>query len=107
MFLMRLNATASGSKFSVGRTLALAKVRPTENFEPLAVAFKRIKNILEQARKVHGFAGGHLNRGLLESGPELQLHERYLAVSELAKREKEQSGYSAALQSIASLRPDV
>ena len=33
----------------VARCQAIAKVRPTENFEPLAVSFKRIKNILRQA----------------------------------------------------------
>ena len=36
------------------RLTALAEVRPTENFEPLAASFKRIRNILKQA----GYSGG-------------------------------------------------
>ena len=45
----------------------LAKVRPTQDFEPLAVSFKRINNILKQAN----FASdGEINIALLEEGPE-------------------------------------
>lgn len=89
------------------RAEALAKVRPTENFEPLAVACKRIRNILEQARRVHGFAGGELDPQLLEAGPELELYERYRSVADLVFRQKQEGDYWAALEAIASLRPDV
>src|SRR5436309_2614473 len=53
------------------RLTAVQAVRPTENFEPLAASFKRIRNILLQA----GFAGGGLiDPELIEPGPEADLY---------------------------------
>ena len=89
------------------RARAVAEVRPTENFEPLAAAFKRIKNILRQARQERGFTPGELNPSLLTPGPETELFERYRAVAELVARQKQTGGYRAALEAIASLRPFV
>ncbi len=76
---------------------AVQAVRKTENFEPLAASFKRIKNILKQAN----FTGtGEVNPALLEEGPERQLFE--------AKKSIRLTGdYSVDLVSIASLRPAV
>ncbi len=76
---------------------AVQAVRKTENFEPLAASFKRIKNILKQAN----FTGtGEVNPALLEEGPEQQLFE--------AKKSIRLTGdYSVDLVSIASLRPAV
>jgi glycyl-tRNA synthetase beta chain len=49
-------------------------LRPTPDFEPLAASFKRIRNILEQAK----FAGDHaIAEDLLEEGPERQLYDEY------------------------------
>jgi glycyl-tRNA synthetase beta chain len=46
-------------------------IRPTPDFEPIAASFKRIKNILQQAK----FSGpGELRADLLEPGPELELY---------------------------------
>jgi glycyl-tRNA synthetase beta chain len=48
------------------------KLRQTPDFEPLAASFKRIRNILNQAK----FAGGGtLDESLLEAGPERDLHD--------------------------------
>ncbi|HXK05101.1 MAG TPA: glycine--tRNA ligase subunit beta [Verrucomicrobiae bacterium] len=53
-------------------------LRPTPDFEPLAASFKRIRNILEQAK----FTGGAtLDPALLEPGPEAQLHDEYLRMA--------------------------
>jgi glycyl-tRNA synthetase beta chain len=54
------------------RLEAVKAVRPTADFEPLAAAFKRIRNILRQAGDAKGIA---LNTSLLEPGPEKQLHD--------------------------------
>jgi glycyl-tRNA synthetase beta chain len=91
----------------VQRIEALVQIRPTENFEPLAAAFKRMKNILQQARESYGFLDGELNPDLLESGPEGELYKQYLAVYEQAERSKAAGNYRAALESIANLRPAV
>jgi glycyl-tRNA synthetase beta chain len=92
---------------AVERAAALSRVRPSENFEPLAAAFKRIKNILRQARQTQGFAAGTLDKNLLEPGPELELFEKYQAASEGVGRNKQEGKYLPALEAIAGLRPCV
>jgi len=53
------------------RLIRVQRLRPTADFEQLAAAFKRIKNILRQA----SFTGGvTLDPALLEAGPERDLH---------------------------------
>ena len=89
------------------RCEAVAKIRPTEDFEPLAAAFKRIKNILRQARQVHGFTSGRPRPELLETGPESELYQRHGIVFQQAAREKDAGNFFEALEAIASLRPDV
>jgi len=51
----------------------IRNLRATADFEPLAASFKRIKNILEQA-KFEG-AGLHADESLLEAGPERELYD--------------------------------
>jgi glycyl-tRNA synthetase beta chain len=80
------------------RLTALAAVRPTENFEPLAASFKRIRNILKQAEFEPTQV---LDQGLLEEGPEKALHAGFVKVSDAARA----STYQHALEHIASLRP--
>ena len=91
----------------LGSVEAVARIRPTENFEPLAASFKRIKNILQQAQRTTGFAEGDINPALFEAGPETRLHERYNEVRAEVARHKEAGNDLAALEAIASLRPDV
>lgn len=59
------------------RLLRIQRLRPTPDFEPLAASFKRIRNILEQA-KFDG--GGAVDTALLEAGPEADLHTAYLEI---------------------------
>jgi len=92
---------------TIERAAAVAQVRPTENFEPLAAAFKRIKNILRQAEQAHGFTAGKLDPGLFEAGPESELFEEYTATAELVGRRKMEGNFLAALKAIATLRPAV
>ncbi len=82
------------------RLTALAAVRPTENFEPLAASFKRIRNILKQAE----FQPSQpLDPALLETGPERDLHSAF----EKVRAATDGSPYLDALGSVASLRPRV
>jgi glycyl-tRNA synthetase beta chain len=83
------------------RLTALAAVRPTENFEPLAASFKRIQNILKQAN--FGGGDGSPDASLLEAGPEADLHAEFERVRVAAKA----ATYQRALEDIASLRPKV
>ena len=102
-----LAASGDDPADALKRLEALARIRPTENFEPLAAAFKRMKNILGQAQKTHGLAGGDLNPGLLEPGPESALYEKYKTVAGEVSPHKEAGNYFASLEAIASLRPDI
>jgi len=56
------------------RLVRVQGLRPTPDFEPLAASFKRIANILGQAK----FQGGtNIDESLLEAGPEKELYEEY------------------------------
>ena len=82
------------------RLAALQAVRPTEDFEPLAASFKRIKNILIQAGVTDGRP---LNVSLLEPGPERNLAEEFARIRAAAAGKP----YRQQLEAIASLRPTV
>jgi glycyl-tRNA synthetase beta chain len=88
-----------------GRRLeAVRRVRPTDNFEAIAVSFKRIKNILRQA-EFTGRAG--IRPELLEPGHEAGLYGRFLEVREVVEVHKRNLDYEPALEAIASTRPQV
>ncbi|MCX6620892.1 MAG: glycine--tRNA ligase subunit beta [Acidobacteria bacterium] len=98
-------AAASDDLLDVeARLLAVKAVRPTENFEPLAASFKRIKNILRQAQFTHGAA---VDPALLEQGPETALQEAFQAVKLNVEPLRSSRQYQPALDAIASLRPAV
>jgi glycyl-tRNA synthetase beta chain len=83
------------------RTEAIHAVRPTDNFEPLAASFKRIKNILKQSP----LSGAHAPQPeLLAAGPERELYEAFEKVRAAAQAT---AIYREKLAHIASLRPQV
>jgi glycyl-tRNA synthetase beta chain len=95
---------------TVARAKDLSEVRGSEDFAAIATAFKRSKNILRQAAE----------KGLLKAGEQLDVSESLLtdeaetgvfrAASKLAPVVGElraQREYKAALEKIATLRPDV
>jgi glycyl-tRNA synthetase beta chain len=84
------------------RLEAVREVRPTENFEPVAAAFKRIRNILKQAEGK--FTPGRIESALLELGPETDLFNAFY--SQLAALQGVES-YHARLQAVAQLRPEI
>ena len=89
------------------RVEAISQVRPTPDFEPLAISFKRIENILKKAGGVKKFARQVVDPALLEAGAEADLHA---AIEDLRKKvsgPKRAGEYVAALTAIASLRPAV
>jgi glycyl-tRNA synthetase beta chain len=82
------------------RLAAISKVRPTENFEPLATSFKRIKNILRQA---NWDGAAPPDPALLEPGPERDLYDEAQKVIQQVRS----LPYQQSLELIASLRPRV
>lgn len=85
------------------RLYALKLVRQTENFEPLAASFKRIRNILRQA----GWQSGQVRAELLEAPEERALHEEASRVLAEVRRLRASDDYLQALAAIATLRPAV
>ena len=89
------------------RLAAIAAVRSTEDFEPLAASFKRISNILKQANFK---PSGGVDISLLEDGPEAELFAAFESVrAEVPWRSiiTGRSGYEGSLLKAASLRPQV
>jgi glycyl-tRNA synthetase beta chain len=85
------------------RLAALAAVRPTENFEPLAASFKRIRNILKQASYTPADdAIINLDTNKFEEPDELLWNE-YGRVNVLMNG----ADHQKALLDIASIRPAV
>jgi glycyl-tRNA synthetase beta chain len=60
------------------RLVRIRNLRPTPDFEPMAASFKRIRNILEQARFP---GGGTVNPDLLEPGPEKDLYDEFQKIA--------------------------
>ncbi|MGH9805603.1 MAG: glycine--tRNA ligase subunit beta, partial [Candidatus Acidiferrales bacterium] len=89
------------------RLEALRQIRPTPDFEPLAAAFKRIRNILEQAGGSERFLRREIDPGLVEAGPERDLHDRFLKLKPRVAVLREEQRYPEALRAVASLRPQV
>lgn len=85
------------------RLQAVRQVRDTEDFVPLAAAFKRIRNILRQA----DHAAGAVDPSLFQDGAERALFEDVEKVQYQVERLTAQRDYIAALQLIATLRPAV
>lgn len=81
------------------RLEAVKAVRATENFEPLAASFKRIKNILKQANVTEK---SQLDQSKLEPGAEQALYADFQRVKQSLTGD-----YHQSLAAIATLRPAV
>jgi len=92
---------------AVERVAALKAIRPSKDFAPLAVAFKRIRNILDKSAQTGDKGQSAVNRDLLREPAEVQLHTMALKIGEEATRRKKEKKYKAALEKISELRPSV
>ena len=89
------------------RCQAIRRVRTTPNFEPLAISFKRIRNILEKAGGVERHLALSMLPELLEAGAERDLYDAYKREAQFIASQKERNDYYSPLANIASLRPVV
>jgi glycyl-tRNA synthetase beta chain len=92
---------------AVARAQAVAKVRPSSDFESISVAFKRMKNILRQAAETNKRVATPFDSAALKDAEEKKLAE---AVPGVAKKVKELSAsrqYEPALHEISRLRPPI
>jgi glycyl-tRNA synthetase beta chain len=102
-----LAASADDVIDAVARAQAVAKVRPSTDFESISVAFKRMKNILRQAAETKKKIASPFNPSSLTDQEEKALAA---TVPQVAKKVKELSAsrqYEPALLEISRLRPAV
>lgn len=92
---------------TASRLEAVRRLRPSKDFEPVAAAFKRIGNILEQAGDVQARTRSTIEAELLEPGPERDLHDRFMELRPRVAELRQAHQYEEALRQIASLRPQV
>jgi glycyl-tRNA synthetase beta chain len=88
------------------RLIALKAIRKSKNFEPLAVSFKRIRNILEKSNFKKESAAG-IQTDLFESGVERELFSAVRSAAAKVQAEKRAGKYQEALEVIAGLRKAV
>lgn len=86
------------------RLEAVRSVRPTQDFEPIAASFKRVKNILRQANFWDARA---VQPELLVAAEEQALYEAFVNVREQVAQLRDRRQYEQALLRIASLRTTV
>ena len=92
---------------AVARAQAVAKVRPSSDFESISVAFKRMKNILRQAAETEKKVATPCDFAALKDAEEQKLAD---AVPGVAKKVKDLSAsrqYEPALLEISHLRPAI
>jgi glycyl-tRNA synthetase beta chain len=89
------------------RVAAVKAIRDTKNFAPLAVSFKRIRNILEKSAGAGDKRQGIVKKELLREPAELQLQMVAQKIGEEAGEKKKARKYREALEKISGLRPAV
>jgi glycyl-tRNA synthetase beta chain len=102
-----LVAGADDVRDAVARAEAVTAVRGSENFVAVSSAFKRMKNILAQAKEKGIVAGSHVNAALLTDPAERALAARSAELADRVSRLRTEKDYREALEQIATLRPQV
>jgi glycyl-tRNA synthetase beta chain len=89
------------------RIAAVRAVRRTKNFEPLAIAFKRIRNILEKSGGGDGARLESVREDLFVETAERDLQSASRKVAAESMLLKQAGRYRDAIEAIAGLRPVV
>jgi glycyl-tRNA synthetase beta chain len=92
---------------AVARAEAVTVVRGSEDFAAVSAAFKRMKNILSQAQEKGFAAVSSVDAALLTEPTERALAERSAELADRVYTLREKKNYKAALEQIATLRPQV
>ncbi len=102
-----LAVEANDVRDAVARAEALTAVRGSADFEAVSSAFKRMKNILTQAKEKGTPAGSSVDTALLTEPTEKVLAERSAQLAAKVRGLRAEKSYTAALEQIATLRPQV
>jgi len=102
-----LSTGADDVKDALGRAAAVTEVRSSDDFSAIAAAFKRMKNILQQAKDKGDTAATSLDPTLFTDDAEELLAASAKKVTAQITPLIQNKDYVAALKSIVSLRPQV
>ncbi len=99
------SASADNVPDVTNRTVALEKLKAEKDFEPLAITFKRVVNIIKKSGniKTTGMAG-EVNEKIFEHESESALLSAYKEVERNVSEKMSQGFFDQALLDIASLR---
>ncbi len=92
---------------AISRAEAVSEVRGSEDFASISVAFKRIKNILRQARETNKTIAEHLDAAALIEDSEKELAAKIPETAVAVRQLREEKNYAAALAQISRLRQPV
>ena len=92
---------------AIARAAAVAKVRPSADFESISTAFKRIKNILRQAQEAGRHVADPFDVKALQDAEEKSLAAQVPDVAQKVKKLSHEKQYEPALVEISRLRPAV
>lgn len=99
-----LSADANDVVDAVARGQAVAKVRPSADFESISISFKRMKNILRQAEETKKKVAGSFNAAHSKRDEERSLAEASRLISANVKKLGTSKKYEEALLEISKLR---
>ena len=102
-----LASGASDVRDAVARAEAVTAVRGGSDFAAVSAAFKRMKNILSQAREKGIVAAKDVDASLLTEPTEKALAEKSAKLAGRVAALRTQKSYKEALEQIATLRPQV
>jgi len=92
---------------AIARAEAVTKVRPSADFESISVAFKRMKNILRQAKEAGKPVAAAVDAGALQEPAEKELAGQIPLTAAAVEALRAQKNYEQALVEISRLRPAV
>ena len=92
---------------AIARAEAVSEVRGSEDFASISIAFKRIKNILRQARETNKAIAEQLDPSALTEDSEKELAAKIPETAAAVRRLREEKNYAGALAQISRLRQPV
>jgi glycyl-tRNA synthetase beta chain len=92
---------------AIARAEAVSEVRGSEDFASIAVAFKRIKNILRQARETGKTISVELDTESLIDDAEKAVGQQMLATAGVVQVLRDKKDYAQALAEISKMRRPV
>jgi len=102
-----LAADAEDVVDALARASAVARVRPSADFESISVAFKRMKNILRQASEAGREVAAAVDPSVLQDEAEKELADQLPRTAAKVETLRSAGKYEEALLEVAKLRPAV